>query len=299
MFQEMSKRENEIGVMNRFLKPLLTILILLVQIGVFNYTLPIFAADFSSDVSQMDISSFKAGLPEEGQYVRTNDKGEINGIIQVFALPHIVEPIASFYGGGFTETLSEEAAKEEKHKTIFCFGGQICSAEAKTATRFVKGSRLILDGKKGREEEIELKMLPSYEVLVQRGAIWLRKMPTSVPDPSNLSGIYQKNSDGWAFADKYAAVALLEQLPFLDTQLEYWSGAYAVEVRDLTKNSGIVEEYPQLGNLGSGFEVKAFHKKTKRLSNTFVILEGLKAVYRITPEGEVIMIYSKSGETRG
>lgn len=273
-------------------------LILLLCLGMCSPFSSVFAESSDSSFLPPE-SAFSYGLPEPGRYVRKNNKGGINGVIQVFVLPGKAEPVASFYASDFSGTQAE-ADKGISRQQILCLGGQICWVQHMTAARIVAESRIMQEKGKYREEELSVQRLPYYEVLVSQSYLQLKNGSGTPPSVQpDLSGIYQKEGDGRAFADKYAAVALVESLPFRDTQLEYWSGEYEIRLRDMVKNSGIVEEYPQLGNLGPGFEIRVLHRKTGNLHMTFVVSDELKAVYKITPDGHSHMIYGPYAMGRG
>ena len=235
--------------------------------------------------------------PAEGCYVRRNAAGIIDGTLNVIVSGHY-PPVIGVQLFPVKDSKSTNKNKPLPLQPIprdygVWMGGTIQAAENIFATRMVQGAytkSFSLHG--GEPKPIPLKNLPGYKAQLCYNRITLSSFPGASFVPDAAGEYIREDVMRAASVDVYMAVALLEMLPFSDTKLEFWSGNYELKLAELVHNSGIFEVYPQLGNIGPGFEIKVLRKDTGTLYYTFVVKDNLKEVYRVAPNGDAVLIYN-------
>lgn len=265
------------------------------------FSLTVFSVDivFAETGVKKDVTGGTFWPPEEGYYVRRNASGIVDGMMNVI-VPGKYPPVIGVQVFNVVESKDRKTDQLIQSDSLpqnygVWLGGTIQPAQSVFATRMVQGAYTKTFSLHGEiAKTIPLKSLPTYKAQLCYNRIILSSRPdvSFVPD---ASGEYiREDVMRTASADVYMAVALLEMLPFSDTQLEFWSGNYEMQLDELVHNSGIFEAYPQLGNIGPGFEIKVLRKDTGKLHYSFVVKDNLKEVYRIAPDGSAILIYNKN-----
>lgn len=274
--------------------------VLLFLLVIFSLTVLSVAMAFAATGDKKDVTCGTFWPPEEGYYVRRNSSGIVNGMMNVIVPgkypPLIGIQIFNAEDNKDTKTGKLIQADSLPYNYGVWFGGTIQPAQAIFATRMVQGAYTKTFSLHGDvTQTIPLRNLPNYKAQLCYNRIILSSFPgvSFVPD---VAGEYIREDVMHAASpDVYMAVALLEMLPFSDTQLEFWSGNYEMQLAELVHNSGIFDVYPQLGNIGPGFEIKVLRKDTGKLHYSFVIKDNLKEVYRVAPDGSAVLIYNING----